>query len=65
MFDDGLKHRQVENDFWDYCSVYDPRFHHEIEAGLENGDPLTMISAHKETPELPLGTLNLLLTTKW
>mmetsp|Transcript_6156 Transcript_6156/g.5503 ORF Transcript_6156/g.5503 Transcript_6156/m.5503 type:complete len:179 (-) Transcript_6156:55-591(-) len=60
VFEDGLKHRQVENEYWDYCSIYDPRFHHEIESGIELGDPLVMETPLVNPPTLPEGCYDVL-----
>ena len=53
IYSDGLRHRAVENEFWDYCSMYDPRFNSEIESGLENGDSLKQVSPNPNPPKLP------------
>ena len=56
VFNDGLKYTSMNVDEqWDYCSQSDPRFHSEIELGIQLGDSLTLTSPNPEHHALPPG----------
>ena len=47
FFNDGLMHRKSGYKFWEYCSMYDPRFYTEVvEIGLEKDQPLKYQTIH-------------------
>jgi hypothetical protein len=50
-----LKYKSISQTNWNYCSKEDPRFHEEIQGGLEVGGPLRKVTSHSNASLLPIG----------
>ncbi|KAJ1403479.1 hypothetical protein B484DRAFT_457539, partial [Ochromonadaceae sp. CCMP2298] len=53
IYNDGLKHKQLSDKSWAYCSKSDPRFYSECKDGISNGVSLRDTTPHDFGPQTP------------